>query len=356
VELDARQLIATLALSVGLSCSGKPSPDTRHGAPVARPASAAASASPSPVTSVAAAAGEAPRSVSTAGSAPSSSSEPPFPPSGVKPPFARSAEPDDGLWKPFDETNARPLLYTTLIHPHETSRFIAVTLVAIDLNRARLDFVPGVDDVGKRQVPFAPGLVPATDQAKLIAAFNGGFMPQHGRWGMRIGETTLLAPRDPGCTVAIFDDGSVKVRTWPALSPAEANIRVVRQTPPCLLEQGAVHPDLLAGRDRAWAGHTPGIVTRRRSAVGIDESGKVLFYAVGVEATPKLLALGLRAAGAHDAAQLDINWNWTRFFSFALGEGGKPSIAKALVEVEHTKRDYVTTASKRDFFYVLRRD
>jgi hypothetical protein len=181
-------------------------------------------------------------------------------------------------------------------------------------------------------------------------------MPQHGGWGMRVGETTLLPPRDPGCTIALFSDGSMQVRSWPALAASSASLRALRQTPPCLLEQGEVHPDLLAGRDRAWAGHTPGIVTRRRSALGLSEDGRTLFYALGVECPPKLLATGLRAAGARSAAQLDINWNWTRFLLFARGADGKPRVSATLAEVDHTKRDYVEAASKRDFFYLVRRD
>ncbi len=279
-----------------------------------------------------------------------------FPPADIAPPSARSAERDDGRWKPLDEGSTRPLLYTTLIHPHETSRFISITLVAIDLSRTRLELMPGVDDVGKHPVPFTPGLVPPNDRVALVAVFNGGFMPQHGRWGMRVGGTTLLPPRDAGCSVAIFSDGAVKIRSHAALAPTEPQIRILRQTPACLLEQGSIHPDLLAGRDRAWAGYTPGIVTRRRSAIALSADAKILYYAVGVEASPKLLALGLRAAGAHDGAQLDINWNWTRFFTFAPGADGKPSIARALVDVQHTKRDYVDVPSRRDFFYVMRRD
>jgi hypothetical protein len=282
----------------------------------------------------------------------------PFPPPDIVPPSPRSAEPGDGRWKPLDESppgGAAALLYTTLIHPHESSRFITLSLVAIDLTRARIELVPGVDDVGKQQVPFAPGLVPEHDRAALVAAFNGGFMPQHGRWGMRVGATTLLPPREPGCTIALAAD-RIEIRSWPALAPRSAELRALRQTPPCLLEEGDVHPDLLAGRDRAWAGHTPGIVTRRRSALGLSEDGKTLLYALGVECSPKLLATGLRAAGARSAAQLDINWNWTRFLLFAADSSGKPRVAATLAEVDHTKRDYVEAASKRDFFYVVRRD
>jgi hypothetical protein len=291
--------------------------------------------------------------------APTSSSlpAPAFPPDDVPPPSARSAQAGDGEWKPFGAApaGAPALLYTTLIHPHESSRFITLTLVAIDLTRSRIELMPGVDDVGKQQVPFAPGLVPERDRAGLVAAFNGGFMPQHGRWGMRVGETTLLPPRDPGCTIALFAD-DVEIRGWPALAGRAAELRALRQTPPCLLEEGEIHPDLRAGRDRAWAGHTPGIITRRRSAVGLSSDGKTLLYALGVECSPKLLAIGLRAAGARSAAQLDINWNWTRFLLFEPDNGGKPRVTATLADVDHTKRDYVDVASKRDFFYVVRRD
>ena len=134
----------------------------------------------------------------------------------------------------------------------------------------------------------------------------------------------------------------------------DAEIRALRQTPPCLVENGAVHPQLEKGQDRAWGGQTPGIVTRRRSALGVSAGGRILYYAIGVETPPKLLARGLLAAGVHAAAQLDINWNWTRFFVFSRA-GGELGIAESLVEVEHGKRDYVERASERDFFYVLRR-
>lgn len=350
----------TLALCLVVACSAgrapPPEPSSAPGSPASEPepvarSSDAAAGAPPPVTSGAPSPAPAPAE-------PAFAPAHAFPPPDVKPPFERSAAAEDGRWKPFGEARGRdgkPLFYTTVIHPHEASRFITLTVVAIDLTRTRLGFLPGVDDVGKTPVPFAPGLVPENERAALVAVFNGGFMPKHGRWGMRVGETTILPPREPGCTVALFDDG-VRIRSWPALAARDAEIRALRQTPPCLLEQGAVHPNLLAGRDKAWAGQTPGIVTRRRSAIGITEDGRTLFYAIGVETPAKLLATGLAAVGAHDAAQLDINWNWTRFLLFGPTEDGKLGVTATLAEVEHGKRDYVGRASERDFFYVLRRD
>jgi hypothetical protein len=172
---------------------------------------------------------------------------------------------------------------------------------------------------------------------------------------MKLGDTTIVPPRDTGCTLALYADGSVRLRTWTELAPSAEKMRASRQTPPCLLEEGNVHPDLIAGRDKAWKGNTAGIVTRRRSAIGLDESGALLFYAVGMEATPRLLAEALRFAGARSAAELDINWAWTRFLLYGRDAEGKLRVTTSLVEGEYAKSGYVERASERDFFYVLRK-
>jgi hypothetical protein len=286
-----------------------------------------------------------------------------FPPPDVTPPHARSAGDRDGHWTPYYAGSGEPVdllppptFAVTRIHPHEVSRFVEVTIVAIDLAKASLEFMPGTEDLGGVRVPFAAGLVPVPQRDRLLAVFNGGFQPRHGRWGMKLGETTVVPARDQGCTLALYADGSVRLRSWTALaSPAGVELRAFRQTPPCLLEEGAVHPDLLAGRDKAWKGQTPGIVTRRRSAIGLDQSGTLLFYALGVEAPPRLLAEALRVVGAQNAAELDINWNWTRFLLYDRDADGKPRVATSLAPGEYAKSTYVERASERDFFYVLQR-
>jgi hypothetical protein len=281
-----------------------------------------------------------------------------FPPADIAPPYPRSAAEGDGVWKPFGDArgaDGRPLVVATEVHPHAVSSFHTLTLVAIDRTRTELGFLPGVADVGKMTVPFVPGLVPAGDRGRLVAVFNGGFLPRHGRWGMRVGQTTIMAPRDSGCTLFLFANGDVRIASWPSVMSSDTEIRALRQTPPCLLENGAIHADLSKNQDRAWGGKTPGVVTHRRSAVGLSADGRVLYYAIGVETSPKLLAQGLLAAGVHVAAQLDINWNWTRFFVFRAGSDGALGIAESLLPVEYSKRDYVERPSERDFFYVLGR-
>ena len=356
--MTQRALVALFGAIVTVAC-GAPHP----------PSSSVATAMPDPRRSetpaAVSAAPAASAPVTSASASPPASESPParkFPPPDVAAPYARSAAQGDGHWTPYYAGSGQPVdllppptFAVTRIHPHEASRFIEVTIVVIDLGKSHVEFMPGTDDLGGVKVPFAAGLVPASERARLLAVFNGGFQPRHGHWGMKLGEATIVPPRNEGCTLALYADGSVRLRSWPNLAPAEGELRAFRQTPPCLLEDGAVHPDLLAGRDKAWKGQIPGMVTRRRSAVGLDETGTLLFYALGVEAPPRLLAEALRVAGARHAAELDINWNWTRFFLYERDSDGKPRFATSLAPGEVPKSTYVERASERDFFYLLER-
>jgi hypothetical protein len=200
-------------------------------------------------------------------------------------------------------------------------------------------------------------LVPAEEQARLVAVFNGGFQPMHGRWGMRIADHVILPPKDAGCTIALGVGGDVRVGSWSQIAPSEPALKAFRQTPPCLLDSGGLHPKLAGNDERPWGGRAKDLVTRRRSALGIDAERRVLYYALGIEVGPRLLAEALRTAGASDAAQLDINFNWTRFLSFGrASKTGRLEVSAALLpDMPFSRTGYVAKKSDRDFFYLLTR-
>ncbi|MEM1029208.1 MAG: phosphodiester glycosidase family protein [Myxococcota bacterium] len=282
-----------------------------------------------------------------------------FPPSPVTPPSTRSARDGDGVWTALGAAGERlaegaPTMVRTVIHPHPVSRFITVTVVAIDLARVDPHWVPGTDDPELDALPASvtPGKIPAAHHDRLLVVTNGGFAPRHGRWGMGVAGVTLVAPRDDACTVTLDAEGRVAIAPWPEVIDPEG-LRAWRQTPPCLLDDGALHPNLERGALRAWAGRDPKRKTRRRSALGLDASGRVLFYGMGVETEADELARGLKAAGAHDAVELDINYSWTKFLVF----GGDPlAVTSTLIEdMKHARRGYVETSAFRDFFYLIRR-
>jgi hypothetical protein len=199
-------------------------------------------------------------------------------------------------------------------------------------------------------------LVPAEHHAGLIAVMNGGFKASHGGWGMRIGQDVFVPAREDGCTIGLGRDGGVRVAAWPSLAASEPELVAWRQTPPCLLESGVLDARL-ATQPRKWATSVEGRLDVRRSALGVDPSGRVAFYALGEEIEPKPLAVALAAAGAAAAAQLDINWSYTRFLLFGRPAPDAPLqvTATLIPKIEHARSGYVTKPSARDFFYLRER-
>src|SRR5690606_5710474 len=294
-----------------------------------------------------------------------------FPPAAIPPPHARSRQDRDGVWQAFGDAKrgdrlAEPpnVVYRTVIHPHPVSKWAKLTLAAIDLRHVRVDYSPGTEDATELESRggVAPpkdmliGLVPENQQASLLAVFNGGFKPRHGRWGMRAHGITLLPAREEGCTVAVDRRGVVDVSAGQKAAPSAEQLWAFRQTPPCLVSDGALHPFLEQHDERAWGGFDPKRKTRRRSALGVDATGRVLLYGIGEEMGPRVLAQGMRYAGAVNAAQLDINWSWTRFLAFGQAGGGALEVTSTLIpEMVHQQRGYVDKPAARDFFYLLRR-
>ena len=287
---------------------------------------------------------------------------PAFPPPSFDAPEAKTAKPGDGVWTPLVEGAAGkpPLLVRTIVHPDPGDHTVYAAIVAIDRRRVDLRFLPGTLEPKSTSVPVErrAGVIPAADQPDLLAVFNGGFMAKHGAWGMKIGADAFLPPQDEACTVAFVNDGSLRIRTWTALAPAVATLAAYRQTPPCLVEQGVLNPVLEADpKTRRWGSSETGVTTIRRSALGLDATGKTLFYGLGEWITPGRLAEAMRAAGAVDAAELDVNWSYTRFLLYAPAKPGEaPEVSETLIpKIKHAPKGYVVKASDRDFFYLVRR-
>lgn len=270
----------------------------------------------------------------------------------VSPPFEASSRPGDGEWTRYpDDLNVEPPLWRTTLHPHRTSGFVSVAVVAIDLRRVTLEWVVGASDEGadKLESHVRVGLI----GGEAVALFNGGFQARHGRWGQLSHGVVLVPPRPEGCGIAITSDGQVELGMYGDV--ASLDLVSYRQTPPCLVANGVVNPELLAGRDKPWAGKSEKEKTRRRSALGLSRRTSTLFYLVGVEVEAVDLARALVALGVEVGLQLDINWNWTRFFLVGQ-KAGSPEVHSPLLDgMVMDAGEYTTRRSKRDFFVVRRR-
>ena len=339
-----------MALGVIAGCSSPPP------APAAVPPPAASTAAvPAPTVSATASA----EVIAKPPEAPPADEGPSLPPPAVAALHARTAKPGDGAWTVLVEgTPGKPaLLYRTTVHPHPIKGHVYVTLVAIDLRRVDVRLIAGTDEPLSKTVPKEkrPGLIPAEDQGDLIAVMNGGFMAKHGGYGMRIGGDVFLPPKDDACTIALSKDGAMRIGTWTELAANDANVAAYRQTPPCLVEKGAVNA-ALEGSDkpRRWGLAENGDVEVRRSSLGLDATGKTLFYGLGEWVSPKLLADAMKAAGAVNAAQTDINWSYTRFLLYRRPRpDAPPEVASTLIpKIKHATGEYVQKPANRDFFYL----
>jgi len=284
-----------------------------------------------------------------------------FPPAAFPAPYERVARPGDGVWTPLAELvppTGDPFFVRSVVHPHPVQRFIAVELAAFDLRRVEVRLVAGTAEPESGAV--APGrrtgLVPASDLQRLIAVFNNGFQARHGHYGMRVGDDVFLPPIDDACTFGLRRDGRAIVGEWSSkVRAVEDDLIAWRQTPPCLVADGVTHPLLDApGPVRRWGVSIEGKLEIRRSAVGVDASGTILYFGIGEEVTPKDLAVAMKAAGAVDAAELDINWSYTRFLVYgAVRDAEVPDVMLTLLpKMKYACGEYVSRPATRDFFYV----
>ena len=285
-----------------------------------------------------------------------------FHPGDVGPMFPRVAAPGDGVWVPVadpEHAGEAPILYKTLIHPDVTRPWAELFVVAIDASRVRLSAVAGLEDPealtpeGRRYTRRA--IIPATEQGALVAAFNGGWKTEHGQYGMRVDGVVLVPPKDKACVTAVYEDDSLRIATWTAVSGEEERMRWWRQTPPCLYENGSPHAGLSRSETRAWGAAVGGETVIRRSALGLNPGHRVLFMGVSNATTAPALADGMHHAGASDVAELDVNWSFPKFLVFRRDANGQLMANGLFDGFDFDTDEYVRKRSTKDFFYVLRR-
>jgi hypothetical protein len=157
------------------------------------------------------------------------------------------------------------------------------------------------------------------------------------------------------CTVAGYEDGSLQIGTYSRLSALPQKPMWYRQSPRCMVEQGALHPGLRDPNARGWGATLEGETVINRSAIALSEDGQTLFVAVTNFTTARALALGMRAAGGYNVAQLDVNRSFPKFLLFPRDESGVRRPASLFKGFLFDREEMLDEPNPRDFFYVVRR-
>jgi hypothetical protein len=154
----------------------------------------------------------------------------------------------------------------------------------------------------------------------------------------------------------------MRLASWDRLAETEEEMVWWRQTPSCMVEEGKLHFKLADEKlAKKWGATLDGETVIRRSAIGISSDASTLFVSISNHTTARVIAEGVRHAGAVTIAQLDVNFSYPKFVTFEpkkdLKEGEAPKrIAIALADgFEFSEDEYIRNKARRDFFYVMPR-
>jgi hypothetical protein len=258
------------------------------------------------------------------------------------------------VWQPFiQDPQGNTVAYRTFVQPDPTRPYALTGIVALDLEKIRLHFVLGTAE------PYAPGVakqgtgqIPAQDlvPGKLLAAFNGGFKYQHGNFGAMLDGYVSAPPQDGMATVAIYQDGHIRMGVWGAEIDPSSDMVAFRQNGALVIQNGAITPAV--SDSKSYWGYTVSKGTATwRSGLAISQDGKTLYYFAGNYLDINALSQAMMAVKPQTAMQLDINDFWVHFTAFQDWNGKIVSQALFPKYMSSSLDRYLHTYS-RDFFYI----
>jgi hypothetical protein len=257
------------------------------------------------------------------------------------------------------------MMMKTLLHPDKNRSWAEVFVVAIDLRRVRVHLMPGTKEPAATEDAAMgvsrPGVVPLAERDRVLAAFNGGFKTEHGQYGMFVDGMTFVKPKAMACAIAAYDDDTMRVASWEKLAAGTAHMVFWRETPVCMYEGDQLHWRLAdPGLAKKWGATLDGETVIRRSAIGIDRTGNVLYVSISNNTTARVIADGMHHAGAVTVAQLDVNFSYPKFVTYEkhkAGDGETKRLAIPLADgFEFSEDEYIRDPSRRDFFYLMPKD
>jgi hypothetical protein len=161
----------------------------------------------------------------------------------------------------------------------------------------------------------------------------------------------VVRPLVNGAASLVIDSaGRPTVGMWGrdvSMGPAVAS---VRQNLSLVVDNAAPVPGLDTNANGLWGGTLGNKVLVWRSGVGVTHEG-ALVYAAGNGLSVSSLARVLAAAGAVRGMELDINSEWTRFFSYDSPDPAQPSAVAGvkLVPDMRSSPSLYLQAETRDF-------
>jgi hypothetical protein len=267
-------------------------------------------------------------------------------------PFASS--PGEGVWQPYIYTpNGEVVAVRTFLQPDPERPYALVAVVAFDLTKTRLHYVLGLKEPAKPGGPHGWGVIPNEDKqpGKLLAAFNGGFIAEHGYYGAMANGITTLGGKAGLATLGIYKDGSVRIGEWGVDLSLGEDFAAWRQNALLIIDDGQINPKVYTGTYVEWGANLDGAIVTLRSAIGINEDNTVLYYFAGPSLSMPVLADAMARTGVYNGLLMDINPTHAHFTAMRDVDG--KLVAESLYEqVMDLWIDRYLGVWDQDFFYI----
>ena len=262
----------------------------------------------------------------------------------------------EGLWTSYiSDSNGQAVAYRTFLQPDPKRPYTTVGIVAFDLDRVRLGFVLGFDEPKSKDSPAfkRPGTIPAADfvPGMLLATFSGGFKAEHGNYGAMEGGNIAIPARNGLATVAMYQDGSVRIGEWGKDLFASDQMVAWRQNCSLVVQDGKTNPLVNVDSADYWGANLNGATVTWRSGIGLSPDGKTLYYFAGPSMTANVLADSMMAAHVQNGMQLDINNFWVHFTAIRVQDGNMVPDPLFPSDMFSSVDRYLKPFA-RDFFYV----
>jgi hypothetical protein len=271
---------------------------------------------------------------------------------GIVPPLGNT--PGEGIWIPYMQDQSNTIFaFKTFLQPDDQRPYVVVGVVAFDLSRIQLHYQLGLLEPDVPDKHLSTGQIPSVDLQPgiLLAAFNGGFKTLHGHYGIFVDGVEMIPPIDKMGTIAIYQDGSVRIGEWGSDLNYTPDLVVYRQNCPLMVHNGEINPLVYNNSVNDWGGTFSGNIITFRSGIGISQDGETLFYFAGNGLNMPALAKAMLDAGSYQAMQLDINSYYVLFTKFEFRDDrwtADPLLPKDMVD----NLDRFLSVYPHDFFYI----
>jgi TolB protein len=242
------------------------------------------------------------------------------------------------------------------LRPDPQRPYADVEVIEIDPTLLQVKMIPGTAEPQSTTGLVGTGVIPSADWPTLVASFNGGFAAMHGKYGMMVDRKVYLPAREGIATIAVYEDGSLRMGTWGKDLTLTPDMVSYRQNCLPLVVNGTVTAE--TSKLALWGLSVADTVYLYRSGLGITAEGR-LIYVAGKPLSAYTLAQALRAAGAQYAMQLDVDEYHVVFLTYDVqpGKGGAPPTVsgRKLRENMRGYDGFFLRPFVLDFFYLTRR-